>query len=325
MHSDLPIHKSDPIDKYQFMHHFVPHPKHKKRATLLSNNAFKFYIFLLLINFLALRITPKVVPGILGYASSIYVQELLSETNKVRREHGLEPLTINADLSQAAQQKANHMFENDYWAHVAPDGTRPWDFILGQQYDYEYAGENLAKNFNTSKQVVDAWFDSESHRDNLLNKNYTEIGFAVVNGELDGYDTTLVVQMFGKPRVPNYQAAGPTNPPTTEVPATAPETEVLDEVGVEVTPAVTQEPLLQQNEAVQVHPEQNEVVIDVGAVSRYMILIFGVFFVGLLSLDIWYSHRKGIAKFTGHTFAHMLFLILILTSVLISLSPGRVL
>jgi uncharacterized protein YkwD len=72
----------------------------------------------------------------------------------------------------------------------SPDGTEPWDFILGEKYDYIYAGENLAKNFSTFDDVVEAWYNSPSHKENLLNKNYTEMGFAIVNGELNGYETT---------------------------------------------------------------------------------------------------------------------------------------
>src|SRR5262249_8899486 len=48
-----------------------------------------------------------------------------------------------------------------------------------------------------SSGVVDAWMASPSHRDNLMKPTYREVGFAVVNGNLLGEDTTLVVQMFG--------------------------------------------------------------------------------------------------------------------------------
>jgi hypothetical protein len=66
-------------------------------------------------------------------------------------------------------------------------------------YQYEYAGENLAKNFLFSKNVVEAWMDSPTHRENVLRPEYTDVGFAVVNDVLNGEETTLVVQMFGKP------------------------------------------------------------------------------------------------------------------------------
>ena len=135
--------------------------------------------------------------GVLGYASNINSDELLKYTNQRRVDFGLEPLSMNSALSKAAQKKAEDMFKYGYWAHVSPTGTEPWSFILAQDYDYVFAGENLARNFSRSKDVVDAWFASPSHRENLLNRNYRDMGFAITNGVLDGYETTVVVQMFG--------------------------------------------------------------------------------------------------------------------------------
>ena len=59
-------------------------------------------------------------------------------------------------------------------------------FIEQEGYQYIYAGENLAVDFSESSEVIEAWFDSPSHRENLLSHNYSEIGFAVINGELKG-------------------------------------------------------------------------------------------------------------------------------------------
>jgi hypothetical protein len=68
---------------------------------------------------------------------------------------------------------------------------------LESGYDYVYAGENLAKGFNSSQGVHNAWMASKSHRENILNANYREVGIAVVPGELNGDYVILVVQMFG--------------------------------------------------------------------------------------------------------------------------------
>src|SRR3972149_9762200 len=99
------------------------------------------------------------------------------------------------------------MFQENYWSHYSPDGKTPWDVILGAGYKYEYAGENLAKNFLFSNGFVDAVMNSTTHRDNLLKKEYTEVGYAIVNGTLNGEQTTLVVQEFGKPMTSVSQAA----------------------------------------------------------------------------------------------------------------------
>ncbi|RJR26403.1 CAP domain-containing protein [candidate division WWE3 bacterium] len=298
-----------PIRKYQFIYHFLPHPQHARRARLLSIPAFKAYTAFLVLLLIGLNFVPRIAPGILGYASNITIKDLLHETNQKRGELGLEPLKINPVLSEAAQKKAEHMFQNNYWAHIAPDGTEPWDFILGEGYDYVYAGENLAKNFGTSDDVVDAWYNSSSHRENLLNNHYKEIGFAVVNGVLDGYETTLVVQMFGAPRGEGQTAA------------IYNEDEILQEV----------EGKADYSEITAVHPSENQApsevlpTIDVAIVSKGLSMVFGSFVIVLLGLDLWYTRKYGIIKLNGSTLAHITFLVMSILSIWFLLKPGSVL
>ncbi|MFC1621929.1 CAP domain-containing protein [Patescibacteria group bacterium] len=300
MQAYSPNREVEAIKKYRFIYHFLPHPEQRKRARLLSLNALLGYVLLLVVLLGFFRLVPRYLPGILGYASNISTSDLLRYTNKEREEAGLGTLEFNPTLSKAAAQKAKHMFENNYWAHVSPDGTEPWDFILSSGYDYIYAGENLAKNFSNSKSVVEAWVQSPTHRENLMNPNYEEIGFAVVNGVLDGYETTLVVQMFGKGRSPAYLA---------EVP-------VVEEAFPEVNSV--------QIETVG-EPVVTSPVLDVRQVSRSTTFLFGGFLVTLFSLDLWYSKKHKILKVSGHTLAHLLFLIVVLGSVLISVLPGAIL
>jgi len=134
------------IEKFQFVYHFLPKEDKKRRADLLDNKAILIYCVLIFILTAAFRFIPKVAPGVLGYASNINISDLLKYTNKKREENGASNLVINPKLSAAAEKKARDMFADGYWAHVAPDGTEPWDFIVGEDYDYIYAGENLAKN-----------------------------------------------------------------------------------------------------------------------------------------------------------------------------------
>ena len=139
----------------------------------------------------------RVRPGVLGFASNIDVQKIVELTNKFRAEKGLHELKFNLQLSEAAQKKAADMFAKNYWAHYSPSGTTPWWFFEQVGYHYLYAGENLARDFGDSEAVVKAWLASPSHRDNLLSPRYKDIGVAVVNGILNGEETTLVVQLFG--------------------------------------------------------------------------------------------------------------------------------
>lgn len=133
---------------------------------------------------------------VLGYATSISVDQLAALTNQERASSGLAPLNFDSQLSSAATAKANYMFANNYWAHVAPDGTTPWSFINAAGYSYSDAGENLAKDFNTSAGVMSGWMGSAEHRANILSSTYSDMGFAVVDGTLLGAKTTLVVAMY---------------------------------------------------------------------------------------------------------------------------------
>lgn len=172
---------------------FIPTKKNKKKPYLLSKPAILLYtLFLLLINQFG---------AILGieqaYASTINPGNIISLTNQERRVAGLGELKNNSQLASAALAKANDMFAKQYWDHFGPNGETPWQFIKGAGYSYIYAGENLGKGFRTAEGLVEAWMASPTHRENILSPNYRDIGIAVVEGELLGKQTILVVQMFG--------------------------------------------------------------------------------------------------------------------------------
>lgn len=137
--------------------------------------------------------------SVLGRVSDIQTVDLLEDTNSERKALGLSELTLDDKLSKAAFLRAQDMFTNNYWSHTSPTGVQPWKWFGDVGYNYSYAGENLAKNYPSAGATVDAWMKSPSHKDNILNTHYTEIGFAVVDGTLNGQNTTLVVALYGAP------------------------------------------------------------------------------------------------------------------------------
>jgi len=176
----------------------IPHHKNDHRPLLLRSSGLFAFLIALLISQAAANYSSHT-GKVLGFATNISAAEVINLTNKERVAAGLAPLKENSALDKAASLKANDMFSKDYWAHFAPDGTSPWYFFSLVGYQYSWAGENLARDFATSGGVVSAWMASSGHRANILNQNFTEIGLAVVNGNLQGEDTTLVVQLFAKP------------------------------------------------------------------------------------------------------------------------------
>ncbi|MFA5871685.1 MAG: CAP domain-containing protein [Parcubacteria group bacterium] len=129
--------------------------------------------------------------------SDISSSRVIDLTNATRAENGEKALLENARLSKAAEDKAKDMIGHDYFSHNSPEGLTPWHWIDKEQYDYDYAGENLAMDFSSSEKMHQAWLDSPTHRANILNEKYKEIGVAVEKGKINGHDTILVVVLFG--------------------------------------------------------------------------------------------------------------------------------
>lgn len=285
-------------ERVSLKHHFVPHKETKKRAKLLHHKFFYLYSSIFVVLFLLFNVSKTIKPGVLGYSSEIKIRELLNETNKRRELEGKKPLVINQKLSVAAKLKADYMFAKNFWAHTAPDGTQPWDFILKEGYEYSFAGENLARNFYYSKEVVDAWMNSPTHRENLLSENYDEVGFAVENGVLDGYETTLVVQFFGKPK--NLSL----------ITSKSEQERYLSSLNEKATMGVSTE-------------KSNS--IDVPSLFRYISFTILGFVLALFLLDVYYSKTRGIDKFTGHTAAHIIVLTMTVISVYVIFKNGHIL
>ena len=136
---------------------------------------------------------------VLGDQAQVTVAELLDDTNAERAKANLQPLTLDARLNDAAYLKARDMLDKQYWSHTSPTGVQPWKWLGDAGYNYSYAGENLARNFSTSQAVVSAWMASPSHRDNVLKRQYQDVGFATVEGTMNGRPISLVVAMYGAP------------------------------------------------------------------------------------------------------------------------------
>jgi hypothetical protein len=137
--------------------------------------------------------------NVLGVESNITVTSLFDQTNVYRQENGVGKLNLNDKLDQAAYLKAQDMFAKQYWAHDSPDGVQPWSWFAKVGYNYDEAGENLAKNFSTTNGVMTAWIESPTHKANIIKSSYKDVGFAVVSGILDKKPATLVVALYGSP------------------------------------------------------------------------------------------------------------------------------
>lgn len=132
---------------------------------------------------------------------------LVDLANADRADNDLPPLVLNPTLVAAAQAKANDMATKGYFAHTSPEGLEPWHWFKEVRYSFQYAGENLAIDFSDSGDVNKAWMDSPTHRDNILDPHFIEVGIATAQGMYQGRLTTFVVQEFGTPARGSGQGA----------------------------------------------------------------------------------------------------------------------
>jgi len=184
---------------------FVPGQENNYRPKFLES---RVLIWCLLALFILKLIT---IPFLIYFPKSIFFSAIVKTTliellNQERKSLGLQPLKENTTLDNAAVLKAQDILEKDYFSHQSPDGVAPWYWFKIAGYNYKIAGENLAIGFLDSGELNRAWLDSPSHRANLLNSNYKDVGIAILKGDFQGNETTVVVQLFGTLQ---QTAAGP--------------------------------------------------------------------------------------------------------------------
>ncbi len=217
------------MNKFQeaLREHFIPHEGNNHQPHFLRT---KLVLLLLALVFavqgLYITSTFIALPSSKNFAA-IFATVLIDQTNEKRGEEHLGTLAYNIQLEDAAKMKADDMAAKGYFAHNSPDGKTPWDWIDKAHYDFSAAGENLAVNFVDSKDVTEAWMHSPSHRANIVNPNYTEIGIATAQGVYKGRTAIFVVQMFGRPLEKNNFVA---------VVATSSTPQVLTAKGVAIAP-----------------------------------------------------------------------------------------
>lgn len=131
-------------------------------------------------------------------SQAISIENLLTEHNKLRQAEGLPLLKLNTLLNKSASEKAQAMLDSNCWSHYCPNGKSPWDFFDDVKYNYTFAGENLAEGFYNINDLMTAWMNSPTHKENILKPQFNEVGFAILEGNyLNNNDNVLVVVHFG--------------------------------------------------------------------------------------------------------------------------------
>jgi hypothetical protein len=220
----MPTKRRKTLIQHHVQHWLVPHKHNDHRPHLIRTHGLAVMALLIFgVHATAYALQPLPAPlikgNVLAYATNITPVDLFNQTNQQRTANGLPALKLNAKLNQSAYLKGQNMFSENYWAHVSPSGIQPWYWFTQAGYAYSYAGENLAKDFETTTGTIAGWMNSPGHKANILNSHYTEVGFSVLNGTLVGGQTTLVVAHYAAPAAtatpaPPAAAQTPSKPAT---------------------------------------------------------------------------------------------------------------
>ncbi len=267
-------------------HLFVPHSHNNHKPKILWVRSLLVLVGLFIMGRSIVDITIGLRPGVLGYASQIDVGKIVEYTNANRAKVGSSAVTLNPQLNTAAAAKADDMFKENYWAHVSPKGTQPWFFITSAGYKYQHAGENLARDFSSSKDVVNAWMASPSHKKNLLDKRYKDMGIAVKDGYINGVETTIVVQMF---------AVTPTR----------------NSIGKIAADSISVNEVLAQEEFTSRAEISPLSLSKVWSVSFALLILFA------LAMDWIFVLRYNLIRISGKTWAHLTFMWFILLAIFV--------
>lgn len=295
--------------KRSLSHYFIPQERNNHRAALLRVNTILILIAFYLLNHSIIKFIAFVKPGILGYSSEITANKILDQTNQERQNIGLVPLKYNSALSDSATKKAQDMFNLNYWSHNSPSGKVPWDFFKESGYQYKVAGENLARDFYDTDSLIKAWMNSPTHRANITNNKYQEIGIGVVDGILGGIKTTLVVQHFASPV---NAVAGQTVTKNNNSPFENIENKSIGEA-IPVTEE--NEIVLNSSQDYKISSERNKYINPI-IINKIIGTILFVLIISTLFIDGFITIKNNTSRLTGSTIGHIGFLLVILLLIL---------
>ena len=138
-------------------------------------------------------------------------QDVLSNINALRSEHGLAPLRFSTRLSAAATAHSKDMAARGYFSHTSANGSS-FDRRIARFYPmgksrYWSVGENLLWSSPDvdADRALDMWINSPEHKKNMLTARWREIGLSAVHvtaapGTFAGREVTIVTADFGVKR-----------------------------------------------------------------------------------------------------------------------------
>lgn len=192
----------NPLGKGSIINLFIPSEENGFCPDILKPTRLIFYAISLILVKLIMVAFIVYYPFTAWMSVDVSMEEsskIISLTNNLRSNAGLSVLKENSKLDLAAQNKVQDMFAAQYFAHTSPSGVSLTSWIENSNYKYSIAGENLAIGYTDANELFDAWKNSPTHYENLIDPNFQEIGVAVSGGIFNDVDTVLAAQYFARP------------------------------------------------------------------------------------------------------------------------------
>ncbi len=191
--------------------------KLQKTNWLITHKVLWVALLITSVSILKLAVFVSITPKDLR-ASDLTLQNILGGINEQRSLRNIPILSTDSRLSFAAQEKSDDMQKRHYFSHKDPEGNYIWDKIVAAGYTpYSALGENLAIEFYSTESLVQAWMNSPTHRENVLNENFKDQGMGLNLGDTSvGQYHSAITNTFGsllsnKPPSPIATPAAKTN------------------------------------------------------------------------------------------------------------------
>lgn len=131
--------------------------------------------------------------------------DMLTLLNAYRAEHGLSRVGYSRTLQQAADAYAQRLYAEDFFDHVAPDGSAPADRAVAAGFCDRRVGENIAYGLNqlgSAEAALQGFINSPAHNANMLRPEWDYVGIGYL--QVTGFTGTEYwwVQLFGTDQAP---------------------------------------------------------------------------------------------------------------------------
>jgi uncharacterized protein YkwD len=103
---------------------------------------------------------------------------MVDSVNALRQAAGVQPLTLDAQLTAAAATHSRDMsVQNRPW-HFGSDGSNPISRVQRTGYAGKLLGENISETFENEVETLDAWMAVPDTRAVVLDPNARNVGFS---------------------------------------------------------------------------------------------------------------------------------------------------